>query len=332
MIGGVLLGVVVAWLLGTALLGLAWRLGREGGPGFGRSLVPAIVWFVTGFGALVWIVMRSQWGAIYGAAGGAALCVIAFAWDEFYDRVATSFYACVKREVTALFSTAIPYFVLFLFVLLSGVFFWAYLKGTQVASLRYAFENVAQFGIFLFPLLTMGAFAREKAEGTVEVLMTAPISDVSVVVSKFLGILSFYLVMLLPTVIYYAILAWIGQAKGLPETGPIWTAYLGMVLLGSFFISMGMLASSLTSSQILAALLSWVFVIVFLIAEGLVQVLGLTGTDLGDALSYLSPLGPHLNTFLTGVIDPKDVVFFLSFIVFFLFLAVRSVESRKWRS
>jgi ABC-2 type transport system permease protein len=331
-IGWVVLTVLAVWLGGTGILGFGWRVNRAGTTRVLKLAVPGAFWFSVAVGLCVWMLTLSQWGAIGGFMAGVGVFALALGWDEFYDRVATGFYACVRREVTALFTTPIPYFVLFLFVLLSGVFFWAYLRGLQQVTLRYAFENVAQFGIFLFPLLTMGAFAREKAEGTVEVLMTAPISDVSVVVSKFLGILVFYVVMLLPTIVYFGLLRWIGAEIGKPEVGPIWTAYLGMVLLGAFFISMGMLASSFTSSQILAALLSWVFVIFFLIAGGLAEILGLVGTDLGDTLEFMSPLGEHLESFLTGVVDPKHLVYFLSFIVLFLFLTVRSVESRKWRS
>ena len=108
-------------------------------------------------------------------------------------------------------------------------------------------------------------------------------------------------------------------------------AYIGMILTGSFFIAMGLFCSAITGSQILAALLCWVMIILFIISKGLAEMLSLTGTWLGDMLEYIEPNSQHLEPFFTGVIDPKNVLFFLSFIAFFLFLSVRSIETRKWR-
>jgi len=197
--------------------------------------------------------------------------------------------------------------------------------------MRGVFSYVSFFGWFLFPLLTMGLFSRERSEGTIETLMTAPISDAAVTIAKYLAAISFYLVMLLPSVIYFMILTAIGEEIGKPDPGPVFSAYIGMVLTGSFFIAMGLFCSAITGSQILAALLCWVMIILFMISAGLAEMLSLTGTWLGDALEYIEPNSQHLEPFFTGVIDPKNVLYFLSFIVFFLFLSVRSIETRKWR-
>jgi ABC-2 type transport system permease protein len=251
--------------------------------------------------------------------------------DEFLDRVAPGFQACLRRELYRQFSTPIPWFVLFLFTVLSGVFFWGNLEVSREITLRYVWQTVASLGSLLFPLLTMGIFARERSEGTIEVLMTAPISSWSVTTAKFLSTVAFYLVMLAPTLIYYAVLLQLGQDIGKPDTGPAVTSYLGLILAGAFYISLGLFCSALTSSQILAALLTWVFIIFFFIAGQLPTVLGLEGTDLGGVLEYIRPQEVHLVPFLKGVIDPKNVVFYLSFIVFFLFLCTRAIESRKGR-
>ncbi len=332
---------IVAGAIGlcAASAGSVLRLRRLGGASALRAAVPGGGWSALVLGLLAAFLAKAM-GAGFGealsafalgAGGGLALFVVLLGWDELADRLWPSFYACLRRETRAFFSTPIPYFVLFLFVLLCGIFFWGNLKFSERVSLRYVFDSVSSIGFFLFPLLTMGLVARERSEGTIEVLMTAPVSETSVTVSKYLGTMVFYGVMLLPTVVYYLVLRYIGKEIGKPDAGPVLSAYFGMLLTGSFFISLGVFVSSLTGSQILSALLSWVLIIIFLLSQGISEVLGLSGKWTGDLLEYVDPLRRHLEPFLSGVIHPKNVVFFLSFTVFFLFLSVRAVEARKWR-
>lgn len=315
-----------------AVLGLAARLKRAGiVAGLGRPVANLGPWFAVLPGILIWLIAGSGWWLAIGALSGIAALLVCLGWDEALDAFAPSFYACLRRETRSFFATPIPYFVLFLFAILCGLFFWGNLKYSERVSVRYVFDSVSSIGFFLFPLLTMGLFAREKSEGTIEVLMTAPVSEASVTAAKFLATMAFYLVMLLPTVVYYVILKHVGEKIGKPDPGPVISAYVGMILTGGFFVSLGMFASALTSSQILSALLSWVLIVFFLLSQGIAEVMGATGRWLGDALEYMDPLRGHLEPFLSGVIHPKDVVFFLSFTVFFLFLSVRVFEARKWR-
>ena len=339
----VLLGLAGAGILGPAVLGIVWALGRDFGArdaadlqeGFLGPFLRTAPWIALSLGAFLGIVDLLTGSGylllLVGAGAGIVVSALLIGWDEFFDRVSPTFYASVRREVHSFFSTPIPYFVLFLFVVLCGIFFWANLKFTRTVSMAPVFGQVTSLCFFLFPLLTMALFARERSEGTIEVLMTAPVSDTTVVLSKFLGTLVFYLAMLLPTVLYYFVLKHIGEEIGKPDPGPVISAYVGMILAGGFFISVGLFTSSITSSQILAALFAWVLIIFFLLSRGIVDLMGLAGTWLGDAIEYVDPLNAHLQPFLRGVIDVKDVLFFLSFTVFFLFLSVRSVESRKWR-
>ena len=303
----------------------------RGSQAFLARLAAAGSWFGLA-GAAFWFLVAWEWWAVPAGFGvGLAVSFVAGLLDEAADRAVPSFYACLRREIHSLFSTPIPYFVLFLFVVLTGIFFWGNLSQSQAVTVRYVFESVASLGFFLFPLLTMSLYARERSEGTIEVLMTAPVSDASVATAKYFATMAFYCVMLLPTVIYCVILQHIGEEIGKPDLGPMFSAYVGMLLAGSFFISLGLFTSSVTSSQILAALLSWVLIIIFLLSGPFVRVLDLSGTWFGDILEYVDPVDRHLSPFLRGVIDPKDVLFFVSFTVFFLFLAVRATESRKWR-
>jgi ABC-2 type transport system permease protein len=315
-----------------AVLGVLARIRRAGvRGGLGKPLAHLGPWFAVLPGIFAWQLAGSGWWLILGALAGLMAFIALLGLDEIFDGLFPSFYACLGREVRSFFSTPIPYFVLFLFSVLCGLFFWGNLKFSERVSVRYVFDSVSSIGFFLFPLLTMGLFARERSEGTMEVLMTAPVSEAAVTVAKFLATMTFYLVMLVPTFVYYLILKHIGQEIGKPDPGPVASAYVGMILTGGFFVSLGIFASSLSSSQILSALLSWVLIIFFLVSGGIAEVMGATGTWLGDILEYMDPLKNHLNPFLSGVIHPKNVVFFLSFTVFFLFLTVRVVETRKWR-
>ncbi|MHC4471694.1 MAG: ABC transporter permease [Planctomycetota bacterium] len=331
MIGWVILVPVLAYLVLTGVAGLAMRLKRAGmASGISTPSVRLMPWFGVTLG-LFWYMLTWEWtGLLLGFAVGAGFFLVALGWDELYDRICPAFYACVRREVGTFFSTPIPYFVLVLFLLLSGFFFWGSLEASQQVSFRPVFRNVSFFGFFLFPLLTMGLFARERSEGTIEALMTAPVSDTAVAVSKFLGTMAFYVAMLLPTVVYFVILRYIGRDIGKPDVGPVISAYVGMILLGGLFASLGLFTSSLSQSQILAALFSWVIIIFFLIAGDLAGLMGISEMGLGSVLEYVGHMN-HQEAFFRGVIEPRDVIYFLSFTVFFLFLSVRAIESRKWR-
>jgi ABC-2 type transport system permease protein len=331
--GGVLSGIILL----AGVIGLVFRLREDGllegllAPGL--RLAP---WFGIAVGLFLgavglWYSSEPLLFILGFLLGGILFTLIALGGDALFDRLWPSFHACVRRETFAHFSTPIPYFVLFLFLMLTGFLFWATLKATGMVSVRYVFLSVASICFFLFPLLTMGLFARERSEGTIEVLMTAPVSDAAVTVAKFIGTMAFYLAMLLPSLLYYFILVQVGQEIGKPDPGPVVSAMIGMVLIGGFFVSLGLFASSVTASQILAAIFAWMLVIFFMLSRGIAEVSGVTYTWVGDILVYLNPTDEHLEPFLRGVIDPKDVVFFLSFTVFFLFLSVRAIESRKWR-
>jgi ABC-2 type transport system permease protein len=293
----------------------------------------------TGFAAYLFIVLLIENGipAGFGVTLGLGIVVIGSLWglfllvDLLLDTQLPSFYAQLRREVAAFFTTPIPYFVLFLFILLSGLSFWNALAQTGAITMQFAFLGTIQMGWFLIPLLTMGLFAQERNDGTIETLMTAPISDAGVTVAKFSAAVCFYIAMLLPTLVYWMLLRNIGQEIGKPDTGPVISTYVGMVLTGCFFIAIGLFTSATTGSQILAALLAWVVMLLLVQADGIARMLNVRGTWVGDALEYLEPNQNHLAPFFRGVIDPKNVLFFLSFILFFLFLSVRSIEARKWR-
>jgi ABC-2 type transport system permease protein len=170
----------------------------------------------------------------------------------------------------------------------------------------------------MIPLFTMRLYAEEKKSGTLEVLMTSPLSNLQIITGKFLGTLALYMIMLGFTLIYPLILFMYGN----PDWGPIASGYVGLILMGAAFISIGGLCSSFTENQIVAAVISF-GVLLFLWVISWAS--HFVGPGLGDVLSYLS-LIEHFDDFSKGIMDTKDIVFYLSFILFSLFLTKESLE------
>lgn len=235
-------------------------------------------------------------------------------------------WALTQREVASLFYLPIPYVVGFIFLLLTGYFF---VKETLVpgneASMRFLFERMAMVLVFAIPLLTMRSLADEFATGSIETLMTAPVTDAAVVFGKFLGTLLFYLVLLLGTIPHLILLANYGDPLG----SVVLNGYLGMVLLGALFIAIGVFASACTRHQLLAASISIALLAAFtFLTDYLAEQFG--GQRLGGVAAYLNIFG-HFSDFSKGILDTRSVIFFVSGTIFFLFLATKVMESRRWR-
>jgi ABC-2 type transport system permease protein len=217
------------------------------------------------------------------------------------------------------------YIVTAIFLALTGAFFAAYLASTEYSdtSIR-GFLEVGQILILLFAaVLTMRLIAEERKMGTWELLLTVPVRDAEIILGKFLGSLVVLTGMLLLTSYYSILLAVFGD----PDLGPIGTSYLGLFLLGCASLSVGLFASSLTSNQIVAAV----------VAGGILAALWFLGIAgnlapgvLGVLLSYLS-LSHYFPDFMRGIVDTRAVVYYLSVAAVFLFMAVRSIETDRWR-
>ncbi len=241
------------------------------------------------------------------------------------------FGALLQRETMFYFHTPVPYMVMVLFTLASGWFFFMILKEVPAITYRYSFQTIASFLIFLVPILTIRSFAEEKATGTVEPLLTAPVTEAHVVAGKFFGAVAFFVVMLLPTTAYFAVLRFIGESIGKPDTGPVVAGYAGMVLFGAFHVAIGIFASTLTQDSVLGAFLAFVITLFFWVIQPLMESRQLLTTPgWSEAGLYLSPT-KHLEPFLKGTIPLMDLTYFVTFTAFFLFLSVRSIEYRKWR-
>jgi ABC-2 type transport system permease protein len=229
-----------------------------------------------------------------------------------------------KREFASYFNSPIAYIYLTVFLSLSS---WLYLNGFFVigeASMRGWFGLLPWIFLFFIPAITMRLWAEEKKVGTMELLMTMPITDAEAVMGKFLAAIAFLLVSLglsfvLPVVV---------SALGDPDPGQIAGGYLGAVLIGSAYMAIGLFISSLTENQIVAFIVSVVVIFgLFIVGEDFV----LFGAPdrLVPVLSFIS-LSGHFDSVSRGVLDTRDVIYYLSVIGFFLFLNVKAIEARKW--
>jgi len=230
-----------------------------------------------------------------------------------------------RRELAAMFFSPIAYVIGAMFLLASGLwFFHAIFIPGQEASLRPLLEAMAYIMVFAAPLLTMRLLSEELRSGTLETLMTAPVSDAAVVLGKFLGVLAFYLALLAATGVFLGLMA----AYGRPDAGVAATGYLGMVLLGAAFLSVGLFASSLTPHQLVAALVAMAILATFSV---LMPALVASGIEPADRVAARLSVMAYFGDFARGMLDTRGVVFFLSVSGLFLFLSVKSLESRRWR-
>jgi ABC-2 type transport system permease protein len=243
-------------------------------------------------------------------------------------------WAIVRRELIATFSSPLAYIVMTAFLLMQGYIFYlivSFLNNPQTPAmtpLRLFFGGTIFFWLFLLfvvPVITMRLIAEERRSGTIEVLLTSPLTEYQVVIGKFLAAMAFYLALWLPTVLYVLIL----QRHSEIDLGPVVSGYIGVFLLGCLFVSVGTLASTLTDNQLIAAIIAFA-AMVLLFSIGLVEQLLLSGSFLKDALAHMN-LWTQMDDFAKGIVDTRHVVYQLSAGALFLFLAAKSLEVKKWR-
>jgi ABC-2 type transport system permease protein len=247
------------------------------------------------------------------------------------------FYTLLSREVRSYFYSPIAYVVLVFFLLVSGVDFYfqiSYMNQRPMTySVQEAFFNSVFFWfafVLIFPLITMRLFAEEFKLGTIEPLMTAPVRDWQVVLAKFFGALVFYIVLWIPTLLYFAIFQLITHQPAANSGGAYWGSYLMLLLLGMFYIAIGCLASVLTKNQIVAAIISFC-AITLLFFLGLIQfILLYVSSAMRDLLGYFSAL-EHMGTFSRGIIDTRPIILYVSMTILVLALTYQAFQSRKWR-
>lgn len=228
------------------------------------------------------------------------------------------------REVRSYFRTATGYIVLALFLLLLGVAFNNHFEVGKPASLRSVFSLGMWMLVIICPAITMGAISEERRQGTFEMLMTSPLSETQIVLAKFFGAMTFLALVFLPTAVHVAVL----ERYGRPDYGELACGYLGMLLAGAAYLASGIFASTLTASQVLAFLLtflSWLIVIILCSIAPMY-----VGQPWADLAAGIHPVA-RLQDFAIGLLDSANVVYFGAITVGFLIAAVRSLQAGRWR-
>lgn len=240
--------------------------------------------------------------------------------------------AILYKEITGFFSSLVAYITIAAFLIVTGLFLWVF-PESSILNYGYAgmdsFFNIAPYiFMFLIPAITMRSLAEERKDGTFELLATRPVTDWDIVFGKFLASLSIVVLTILPTLIYYFSVYQLGITKGNVDTGAVIGSYLGLILLGSAFVSIGLFSSSIGKNQIIAFTVA-VFLCFFSFSgfDSLSQLLSLQTVN-----TYLTALGinQHYQSISRGVLDTRDLIYFLSFSALFLILTKTALGSRKW--
>ncbi len=227
------------------------------------------------------------------------------------------------RQFKSYFNSPAAYIVVCLFLLVLGVFFWPPFFLMGKATVRDMFQLTPLLLFIAIPAITMGLVAEEKRTGTIELLVTMPVKDSDVILGKYFGALGLYVVMLAMTLVYPFSVSTLGKL----DWGQVTGGYLGLLLEGGAMIAFGLLASSWTENQLIAFFIGAVMCFGFWIID---RFLPFLPAQMASVFEWFS-LDYHFRSMARGVIDTRDVIFFLSIIGFSLGLAFRSLESRKWQ-
>ena len=249
--------------------------------------------------------------------------------------------AIAGKELRGYFASPTAWVMMGFFAFLFGYFFATYLSffvqqsmqaqfgggapntNVNMQMIRPLLGNASVLVLFLLPMVTMRTYSEEKRSGTIELLLTSPLTDFEIIMGKFLGAVGLYAALLAVTMVYVSFLFVYGE----PEIMPVLTGYLGLLLLGACFISLGLFVSSTTKNQMVAGAATFVLALLFWIVDWMADSAGPTT---GSVLRYLS-ITQHFDDFGKGIIDTKHIVYYLSFISFGLFLTLKSVDSERWR-
>jgi len=238
-----------------------------------------------------------------------------------------------KKEIRTFLSSLIGYIAICVFLLLVGLFLWILPTDSNILNNGYAgldslFSLAPWVFLFLIPAITMRSFADERKAGTIEFLLTKPLTDLQIILAKYFASVTLVLFSLLPTLIYYFSIYKLGNPVGNIDSGGTWGSYIGLFFLASAFTAIGIFASSLSDNQIVAFILA-VFLCFFLYIGfeyvSMLEVFGKAG-----ALILSLGINDHYTSMSRGVIDTRDVVYYLSIIGIFILMTKTKLESRKW--
>ena len=239
----------------------------------------------------------------------------------------------LKKEINAFFSSLIGYVVMGVFLVLMGLVMFVFPDSSVLdgnyASLDTLFGIAPMIFMFLIPAVTMRTLAEEQQSGTIELLVTRPVSDWQIIMAKFLASLILVVFTLIPTVLYYITVYNLGAPKGNLDSGGIFGSYIGLVFLAAAFVAIGVFASSLTNNQIVAFVLATFLSFFVYLAFGFLSRLPVFYGKIDDVVQSFG-IEYHYNSMSRGVLETRDVVYFVSLIALFLAATTLSLGRRKW--
>ncbi len=242
-------------------------------------------------------------------------------------------FTLLKKEINGFLNSLIGYIVMIVFLLMLGLFLWIFPKQFNILDNGYAnldglFLLAPFIFLFLIPAITMRSFADEKKSGTLELLMTQPLTEMQVILAKFFAGLILVIIALVPTLIYYLSVYLLGLPAGNLDSGSIWGSYVGLLFLGAAFVAIGIFASSLSDNQIVSFILA-VFISFFVyMGFEFIYTFVLSG-KMGLIIQSLG-INAHYSSVSRGVIDTRDLIYFISVVALFIMLTKLKLESRKW--
>ena len=239
-----------------------------------------------------------------------------------------------KKELATFFTSLIGYLTVVVFLVLCGLMLWVFRSDFNILDYGYAdmtgFFLIAPFlYLFLIPAITMRMLAEEKKNGTMELLLTKPMSEMTIIWAKFLAGVTLVFISLLPTLVVYFSVYALGDPVGNIDTGSVIGSYIGLLLLGAAFVSIGLMASALTSNQIVAFILAAVIsTFAYLGFESLYNM-----EILGNADLFVKSIGMrhHYESISRGVVDTRDIIYYISVVALFLMATRLVLQSRKWQ-
>ena len=237
------------------------------------------------------------------------------------------------KEITSFFSSITGYLIIIVFLVVNGLFLWVFpgemnIFDTGYASLDTLFTIAPWIFLFLVPAITMRSFAEEKKSGNLELLMTRPLSELQIVLSKYLASLVLTIVALLPTLFFYFSVSLLSSTKHALDAGATLGSYIGLIFLAGIYISIGIFASSLTDNTIVSFVLAIVLCFILYSGFNSIAFLSLKGS-VGTFLLNLG-IDAHYSSIGRGVIDSRDLLYFISVIVLFILFTQVKLKSRKW--
>lgn len=242
-------------------------------------------------------------------------------------------FSLLKKEIQAFLGSLIGYIVIVVFITIMSLIMWVFpgdlnVMDSEYASLNPLFTMAPWIFMFLIPAVTMRLFADENRSGTIELLLTKPLTDLQIILSKYFAGLLLVLFSLLPTLIYYVSVYYLGAPQGNLDVGGTWGSYLGLLFLASGFVAIGLFASSLSDNQVIAFIIAVFMSFIVFIGFDFLSSLELFGAI--DLLIIKLGINEHYASMSRGVIDSRDAIYFFSLIVFFLLLCRLKLSARKW--